>query len=302
MTSILIILVAGASYGSDRQEIVPPLGNSLFSELAKFNSDGWGKISSEIEATFESDFERGMKILSEQDPHLLPPLQRAMAKYFFNFIPQDTNLYKIIAKKIKCNNLKISFVTLNYERLLELSLLQEEIQPIVGSEAQNNNQVEICFPHGCCHIFCEAAKGNASNTSFAGMNVQTNGEIKIISDISKFQQRINNDAFPPVMSYFEPTKYTTSGGNFIQDQRTRFKILVEKANKIVIIGLRVREHDKHIWDLLQTTKARIIYCSGLSAAKEYQKWSQDYSRDGDIILKEYFNENSLSRILSLITD
>ena len=191
---------------------------------------------------------------------------------------------------------------MNYERLLELSLFQEGIQPIIGSKAQNNNQIEICFPHGCCHIFCEAAKGNASAISFAGMNVQTNGEIKIISNTLEFQQRINNEPFPPVMSYFEPTKYTTSGWNFIQDQRTRFKILVEEANKIVIIGLRVREHDKHIWNLLQTTKAKIIYCSVFSAAKEYQRWSQNYSRDGDIILTEYFNENSLSKILSLITD
>jgi len=100
------------------------------------------------------------------------------------------------------------------------------------------------------------------------------------------------DAFPPVMSYFEPSKRTTSGANFIESQRKRFAELVEGAEKIAIIGLRVREHDKHIWEPLSKTSAKIIYCAGNSAGDEFKKWSnKNREKKTDfLVLNSYFNE------------
>ncbi len=46
----------------------------------------------------------------------------------------------------------------------------------------NSNEIELNLPHGCCHLFCESARGVAGAVSFAGLNVEINGEIKIISD------------------------------------------------------------------------------------------------------------------------
>jgi hypothetical protein len=60
MMKTLILFGAEASYGSDNSGI-PPLGNNLFSELARFNPPGWGSLSIEYRNTFNDDFEQGMQ-------------------------------------------------------------------------------------------------------------------------------------------------------------------------------------------------------------------------------------------------
>jgi len=230
--------------------------------------------------------------MARQFPHALPPLQRAMAAFFFNFTPQPTNLYRSIAKALKRRKWEGAFITLNYERLLELSLLSEGIQPCIGSPQPGDDKaIEICLPHGCCHIFCESVHGRAGMVSFAGPNVSTNGPIKVIGAYSEHRQRIQNDAFPPVMSYFEPDKQTTSGNNFIVAQRQRYSEIVSDAESIALIGIKVREHDKHIWEPLANSKAQILYVSGEKSKAEYETWKEKRRpTSSDIALDGFFKD------------
>lgn len=73
MIKNVILFGAGASYGSDNSGI-PPLGNNLFSELARFNPHGWGALPSEFRKVFNNDFEQGMLTLASERPHDLPIL------------------------------------------------------------------------------------------------------------------------------------------------------------------------------------------------------------------------------------
>lgn len=287
MTKYLIIFGAGASFGSDNNN-VPPLGSDLFFALQRFNPDGWGKIDGNLANSFQFDFETTMPLLN---PHTMPPLQRAMAAYFFRFQPTQNSLYYKLANLIFQKAWDGALATFNYERLLEISLIAAGIQPFIRNAPNHKKPIELCIPHGACHIFCQAVRGSAQGISFSGPNITTNGPVEVIADPQVFQNRIVNDAFPPVMSYFEPAKRTTSGANFIEAQRIRFADLVDKAKKIAIIGLRVREHDKHIWEPLSKTNAKLIYCSGKSAGDEFSRWLEK-NRNGknDVILNSYFQD------------
>ncbi|MBA7493009.1 hypothetical protein ES702_03564 [subsurface metagenome] len=283
----IILFGAGASYGSDKTGI-PPLGSDLFDALVSFNKRGWGKIPLDLADNFRRDFEGGMKILSKYHPHWMPPLQRAMSAYFFNFIPQPSNLYRKLAQRIVRSNWNGILSTINYERLLELSLIEEGLRPIIARSRTELTEIELCMPHGCCHLFCESVKGSSSMVSFAGSTVTTYGPIKVISNPTKFQLRILNDAFPPVMSYFEPEKKTTSGANFIDNQRRRFLEIVSRASNVGIVGVKVRPRDSHIWDPLAETSARLIYCSGKRGGQEFNVWREKRPENQDIILYGYF--------------
>lgn len=290
MTKYLILFGAGASFGSDTSG-TPPLGGDLFEALASFNPFGWGRITSDQAGLFREDFETGMETLSLKNPHAMPPLQRAMAAFFFNFIPKSSNLYIKLAGKMKSQNWEGATATLNYERLLELSLSFSEIRPVVGRKAEANLEIEVCLPHGCCHLFCQSVRGAAQAISFSGKAVRTNGPIEVIADPHQFQERVNNDAFPPVMSYFEPSKETTSGVSFIESQRKRFAELVSEASIIGIVGLRVRTHDEHIWEPLAQASAKIVYCSGKSSGEEFKIWTdENRPNNTDIILPYYFSD------------
>jgi|SRR3989344_4331435 len=293
MAKYLIIFGAGASHGADDKNLTPPLGGDLFDVLTNYNPTGWGQINGELANKFRIDFEAGMIELSQKQPHALPPLQRVLSAYFFNFVPRSTNLYYLLAQRINKKNWDGAMITLNYERLLELSLLATGIQPFIGTSSPNNNKtIELCLPHGCCHLFCESVRGSAGAVSFAGMNISTNGPISVISDQLEFQNRIQTDAFPPVMSYFEPSKRTTSGNNFILAQRLRFSELVKNASIIILIGIRVREHDKHIWESLGQTDAKLVYISGETAKQEFETWkNKTRSKKEDIVLDGYFKDS-----------
>ena len=252
----------------------------------------WGTLSDEQDRELQNDFEAGIQRIGKDNPHALPPLQRAMASFFFDFYPGTSNIYRQLARKIAATSWDGAVVTLNYERLLELSLALEGVQPFTGNPPNAERSVEICLPHGCCHIFCESVRGTAAGISFTGLGVSTRGQVKVVADRAEFAQRIRTDAFPPVMSYFDPLKMTTSGVNFIESQRERYEKLIKCANKVVIVGVRVRTHDTHIWSALSATQGEVIYCSGRSGAKEFNQWAQEQrASKTSVSLSGYFADS-----------
>ncbi len=270
----LLLLGAGASFGSDNANI-PPLGSQLFDALCIFNPDAWGSLPTDFPAKFRNDFEAAMTELGNTHPHSLPPLQRAMAAYFFEFIPRQSNLYLNLANRMKSSNWNGAICTLNYERLLEISLSSVGLQPTVGSETKAGTSIELCLPHGCCHIFCDSVHGTSQGVSFSGFGVTTDGQVIVVSDPTEHRNRIINDAFPPVMSYFEPNKRTTSGASFISSQRARWSELVNQADVIVAIAIKLRVDDSHIWDPIQQCSADLYYCSGNSSGEEFLEWAEN---------------------------
>ncbi len=279
---------AGASYGSDTLG-TPPLGPGLFDELQRFNPDGWGTIAGKIATEFRSDFEEAMKLIAS---HALAPLQRAMAAYFFQFTPRTSNLYFELANRITgAEGWLGAACTLNYERLLELSLFRNGIQPFSGDPPADSIGLELCLPHGCCHIFCDSVKGVAGEVTFDGFSIQTDGPVTVVGDRGEHRTRILQDSFPPVMSFFEPNKRTTTGRSFIETQRARWRELAANADVVLIIGVRVRPHDDHIWDPIADAEARLVYCGGPTGASEYRSWAAA-TRLGrsDRVLEGYFRE------------
>ena len=88
--------------------------------LASFDPPGWGNLTKAQAALFGEDFEKGMESIAEIRPNILFPLQKEMAKYFFEFEPQSSNLYSKLANVIRNRKVEAKFATLNYERLLEM--------------------------------------------------------------------------------------------------------------------------------------------------------------------------------------
>jgi hypothetical protein len=283
----LMLLGAGASYGSSSCH-VPPMGAGLFKELQRFDPPGWGALPVSIAMQFELDFEQGMRELALSRSHDMPILQRVMAAYFFNFLPTHDSLYLRLAERVKRSDWKGAIATLNYERLLEISLLHVGIQPVVDSEA-SIGQLEVCLPHGCCHLFCEGVQAAATGVSFSGVGVTFDGPVVAISNPAQFQARINGNSVPPVMSYFEPDKTTSSGTSFIKRQRNRWVALVEAARTVVVVGVKVRPSDSHLWSKIARTNGRVVFCAGQSAGEEFRLWAEAerYGKKNEV-LSGYF--------------
>lgn len=285
----LILMGAGASYGSENDTtLVPPLTAGLFDALLKFEPELWNHVTKEVAARYRLDFEQGVLAQYAQSRTLLSHLQRSMAGFFFRYGPSSASLYLELANRIKKAGWAGSVATLNYERLLPIAMNRAGLNIVCGSKPAPNS-TEICFPHGCCNLFCESVRGAAGMITIDPFSVSTNGPIAALDEPRAFWHRLRTDGFPPVMSYFEPAKMTTSGANFIQQQRGRLQELIAGADHIAIIGVAVREQDNHIWDSLAATRARIYYCSGAASQPNYLDWQKrKRPNSSDIVSDKYW--------------
>lgn len=256
MAKPLLFLGAGASYGSEADKsLVPPLAASLFKELYAFEANVWGKIPAPVAEALRADFENGMLELYARAPHALTVAQRSMAAFFYRYAPSATSLYRRIAKRIIETDWTGAFATLNYERMLLMALAQAGLKSNCGGPEGVTAKLEVCSTGRAYNAIAKQMAATMWHVSMDGRAVTTNGPVKAIEHSDQFWHRLRTDAFPPVMSYFEPSKFTTSGANFIEDQRARLKTLIAEAPSIAVIGIQVREQDAHIWNALASTKS-----------------------------------------------
>ena len=268
--SALLLFGAGASFGSDTAG-TPPLGRKLLPALQRFDPDSWGSLPNASLAHFATDFEMGMSRLPAD---IVPVLQRTMAAYFFEFRPSASNLYLALAQRMAARNWQGALCTLNYDRLLEISLLQAGMRPYLLQAPAAAHAVELCLPHGCSHVYCDGP---------------ADGPVAIVAEPGEHRRRLLDDALPPVMSYFEPARRAPAGAAFILSQRVRWMVLSEEASIVVVVGVRVRSRDGHVWGPLGRTPGKVVYCGGPADVAEYKAWAEKY-RPGrrDTVLQGFF--------------
>jgi hypothetical protein len=279
MGKTIVLFGAGASHGSEPTARTPPLGAGLFDELAAFAPSTWGVLPSPWPSSFRADFEPAMASFIGSGG-FGGPLQWDMAEYFltqFSATPQSAYvaLLKALAQRID----RYEFVTLNYEMMLF------QARALAGVRVRDLN---TCLPHGNAYLCCVGISAT-HGVSYSG-GLSTGGRVRVFTDMRDFYREKAANVFPPVMSYFEPNKFTVSCANCIESERTRFAGLVADAHAIAVVGARVHTVDKHIWEPLARTPAAITYVSGARGAADFAKWASGEGRSGDNPVSKYFRE------------
>lgn len=286
---IIFLFGAGASKGSEVEGIpTPPLGSELFKKLKSRYPESWGCLNVD---SFTDDFEIAMSHLVLSQPDSIDQLQRDMAQFFFGFQPSGASLYHSLIREISPYLDTIGFCNLNYDLLLERCLLGARLQPVCARQAASDRgEVEICLPHGCCHLWIDGFRGSPGGVRFDPSLDVINGPVCAYGTLTNFQDQIRNNLLSPVMSCFDTNKTTPNAKQFIQNQRDRFAELIDAADLVVIIGVRVRDHDKHLWEPLSKATGKLLYCAGKKGAEEFEGWRKSHrSHTNDIVLPGYFD-------------
>ena len=276
----VLLFGAGASFGSELTPVpVPPLGPNLFDALVRFAPRSWGSLLSPWPSQFRADFEAAMSSYISMGS-FGAPLQWDMAEYFFTqFAATPSSTYVKLLTALAPRISEYLFVTLNYEQLLC------QAKSIAGIP---DDRFKVCLPHGNASLCCSGISATAG-ASFTG-GVSTGGKVRVFRDRTDFMSERETNVFPPVMSYYEPTKFTVSCENFIQVQRAEFEQEVLAADRVAIVGARVHAPDQHIWGPLAATKAKLLYLSGAEDAPTFTAWSSSQSRSDDIAVPKYFDD------------
>ncbi len=136
--------------------------------------------------------------------------------------------------------------------------------------------MRLCLPHGCCTLLIEPGRIVGQATLVGLGNRITGAPVVFERDVPLARQRLRDEFVPPVMSFIEPSKTVVTCPEFLLTQRNLLAKAIKEAETIVIIGVAVREHDRHIWDHLQSTSAKVVYCS--PDIDDFQKWARKASR------------------------
>lgn len=129
LKNIIFLFGAGASYGAGGTlPEQPPLGFQFYPILEHIYPGSWGALPGDIRDVFRQDFEQGMQLIYDRYGALVPQLMREMAIYFVQFRPhKNSTLYCKLVSDLQATGLlpNVLFSTLNYECVLEFSLLEK---------------------------------------------------------------------------------------------------------------------------------------------------------------------------------
>ncbi len=275
--STVFLMGAGASFGSGPcTPRNPPVGAGFFKEFSAAGGVA-ATVSEDLEKLFEEDFEKAMDRFFEERNTDVTAFLREMAEYFCQFEPLDGNYYIELLKILKGDNKKATFVTTNYDLLIELSVIQFGLLISYCGLPVSKNNIPILKIHGSCNFLPDLGGGGFSGIGFDISN--SNGgsildaKIKIASstkEIIDFCKR--EDSIAPALAMYSPDKRVLYCKSFIEEQQSQWKEAINKASRIYVVGLRVHPVDDHIWGVLADAKADLYYVG--SGTKSITDWSE----------------------------
>ncbi len=294
----IFLFGAGASFGSDGYHLfkagyLPPLGKDLFAKLsADPNLHAWSQLPQEIKSHFESrPFEEAMDYLDSANELAQGSFQRDLDlfRYFFHFSPQPSNLYwklaHLISRRLKGEHWSGAMITLNYDRLLEESLMRNQVFTVVRGvtfydddlpHLNDNQLLEVCYPHGACQFFLGQNWFKGEGAIIFGPEARAEQKAGVNHILKKQNIPVACDQKQiPMICRYQSNKRPSVKNYFIDLQQERTRELIEVAETVTIVGIYCAyKTDHHIWNALSRTKAKIHYLeSSIESQNLFKEWA-----------------------------
>ena len=309
----ILLVGAGASFGSDGKHLydaghLPPLGRDLFQRLKEDESlKTWNRLPDKIKILFKSKtFEEAMDYLDSTDRWERESFERDLDlfRYFSRFSPQPSNLYwklaRHISRKLTDKTWSGAIVTLNYDRMIEESLMKNYVFTVVKGVTfyddklpsfENSQLFEVCYPHGACQFFMGQNwfQGTGNIVFGPGARMLQDEGVNHILNKKNIPIACDHKQIPMICRY-QSSKRPSVRNYFIDLQQRRADEIFRMAESITILGVSCAyKIDKHIWESLAQTNAKIHYLEpSAEAQNQFREWAEKANKreSKDFIIKE----------------
>lgn len=286
--AVVLLLGAGASFGSvGVKPYAPPLGNDLFTNLAKRNGIA-STLPKYIKDKFEKNFEDGMAEYYKYSKGNIMTFQRELAHYLASFQPTDSNIYLKLIEELGSN--RVIYSSLNYDLLLELSASRLGLFTNYSSEYKKGG-VRVLKIHGSSNFWPDIPTGTFKGCSFVSAKTNLQVTIRPLDQIRTQQKCIQEDSIAPAIAMFAVGKNVNISPDFVDNQYEMWKKQVIKSSKIFVVGVRVHEIDEHIWGVLGKSKAKIAYFGFDDDKAEFEKWKSNHNKKNAYFFKSDFKSS-----------
>ena len=302
----IFLFGAGASHGCNGVNKLPPLGTQLFDCLKKEFPLTWGKLPGQLNNAFNTinNFEYGMSKLWEDNTSEMLPLKsnllQDMGIYFsrFDILDPSANLYvKLIKNVIKKEQLnKTLFSTINYECLMEIAFQKAGVGFNIF-EISEYERIKLLKLHGSCNFALQGVY--IGTNAYIGSNAVVGKgpafTIKALHPSKMSEYFVGKTSLYPVMAIYVKNKPIQLAQDIINNVVKIWQEQILAAENIFVIGVSPNMEDKHIWDFISQTEAKVFYCGG---EKGFEDWESNIKRK-DSYLSETF-DTAVDRILEIL--
>lgn len=264
---ITLIFGAGASWDSENLELrdkgsTPPLGDNLF-----FRLNNLGGATSRLDDTIKDIFikkgyEVGIDSLQASNKVLVPIL-RETADYLSSFSPTTDNAYTRLFKQIRNNITNVTIATLNYDLLIEQSLLNLSIGVSYLCENDYNGAKVIKF-HGSSNLVPVMPKNitfiNPHFESDKGVFVETNTVeyLRGHNEIVTWIRAQRNDLLAPIMCLYNREKRVLYSKSAMDEIQEKLYHSIGESTALFLIGIKYVHHDTHLWEPILKSNCHIV--------------------------------------------
>lgn len=278
----LVLLGAGASYASGvRNPDKPPLAFELFDRIVQMGGAGCfaSTLPGNLQDAFRADFEAGMARLFAEHEEFVPHFQRELAFCLASYYPLPENLYGALLKALGTR--KVIYASLNYDLLFESAARGLGISAHYGMSKPGDGFFRLLKIHGSSNFWpVETPMYGCRIKGCIGPDIDV--PVKALSQeetVERCRQEMAGEGVAPAMAMFEPRKRIRSCPSFVKPQLEAWGEVASRVSRIYVCGVRVREEDTHIWDVLAKSSARLTYF-GFSEQdrKEFFGWRDRHGR------------------------
>jgi hypothetical protein len=271
---VLLLFGAGASYGSGGINKKIPLGKDLFTSLCLEYPRTWGaKIKGNLKDQFiKEGFEVGMDSLYKSSNGLeaeVAPLLVELSVFFSKFkIVNANNLYVRLVQRFDSafRNKDIIIATLNYDCLIEYALMFSQM---TFSYLHNDQEAKLLKLHGSCNFIPLGIKMSPEGLTLKIGGATFNTAFKPVLP-NEVENELASISIPSAMSLYTHEKRNIVSPNSLKLILDEYQETVQSVNTIIIVGIKPNPViDKHIWDTLTSTRARVILIGNQEASLEW---------------------------------
>ncbi|WP_407226332.1 SIR2 family protein [Enterobacter roggenkampii] len=259
---ISLLFGAGASFGSELSENVPPLGNNLFDKLVEIGG-AFFELQEDIKKEFQANgFEKGMLSIPN-DSRVINPLQKEMAKYLSSFKPSNENAYLRLFRSLREYTRHVNIITLNYDLLIEYAMFMSGAQKVSYGIDRNKRDYSVLKLHGSANFIPIYPSDIIIENHIAvgcGSFVETNqiGFLSNYEEIVKWCDSPQSACLSPIMCMYNKEKRAVINSKYLESKRADYLEIISKTKKLIVVGVKFIEHDNHIWDVILDSVPEVI--------------------------------------------
>jgi hypothetical protein len=226
----VVLLGAGASFGSDDPKLTPPLGKALFDALVATTGVA-SECPEDLKAMFRDNFELGMAAYYSRTNARVARFQIELARYLVGFVAKVDNAYVSLISGLGPKG--VLYSSLNYDLLIEDAAGLAGYSGVEYSTGLAENRINVLKLHGSSNFWPDLGRGQIRGLVINGypVDVEANN-VDTLTREQTLERCASETDLGPVIAMYAEGKNVKTSPRFVDEQQRMWLDALTKARRV----------------------------------------------------------------------